>query len=317
MSKVIRIPPAQIQEMRDEFEKAIAENRIADGTFHFSKTFASTNEKATVYFTAEAWMKMWLLIRDFSKEVAWHGVASRLEAEGKHEYLISDIVVYPQEVTGTTVEMDTEKYAQWLYEHFAADDERFEHLYMQGHSHVNMGVTPSGTDLNHQREILADLKDDAFYIFMIYNKSMSRTIKIYDNLKNIMFEDKDISVGFYGCTENMDEFLKNAKEMVKERVYTSGQNYYGGGNYGGSYGGGTKNNVTPYNPVANKNNPTTAGTPTTPANTTTPATAQTTKPVASAPKQEEKPKTRISGQTSMYDDDDDNPYSGYPYRYYD
>ena len=48
------------------------------------------------------------------------------------------------------------------------------HLYA-GHSHVNMGTSPSSVDLNHQEEILRMLGDNDFYIFMIWNKSFAST----------------------------------------------------------------------------------------------------------------------------------------------
>ena len=314
MSKTIRITPEYAEKMRAEFEQALAHGRVADGRFSFTHTFGNTNEKATLLFTAEAWMKMWLLIQEFSKEVAWHGVAHRVESEDKHEYLISDIVVYPQEVTGATVEMDTEKYTTWLMENW--EDERFAHLHMQGHSHVNMGVTPSGTDLNHQREILDQLPEDGFYIFMIYNKSMKRNIKIYDFAKNILFEDGDVSVGFLGGVENMDAFLKDAKASVKDRQYNSGS-YYNSG-YGSSYGTGYGN--------GRGTTPATTSTPYNPVSSTQKDTKSNVTPISSGvkteeKKEEEKPKTKIgagwagknasSDQTSLYpyyDEDDLPPY---------
>ena len=191
MSRPIKMTQAYMDECRQDFEKALQLTKLADGKLTFTKTFSIADRKAVLYFTANAWAKMTALIRDFDKEVAWHGVASRGEDESKDEYIISDIVVYPQTVSGATVEMDTEEYAKWLMDN--ADDERFENIHMQGHSHVNMAPNPSSVDLNHQEEILNMLGDDDFYIFMIWNKSLSNNIKIYDLKKNVLFEDKDIT----------------------------------------------------------------------------------------------------------------------------
>ena len=217
MSKIIRMTPEIRDQAVQEFAKALETGKLADGKISFTKTFGSGDDKATVLFSPDAYIKMWMLLQDFSSEVAWHGVAYRLGTETEREYLINDIVVYPQEVSGTTVEMDTEKYALWLMEN--DEDERFANIHMQGHSHVNMGTTPSGVDLGHQEEILQQLGDEDFYIFMIYNKSMKHTIKIYDMLDNIMYEDKDITVRVLGATEGLDEFLKGARAMVKPKNY--------------------------------------------------------------------------------------------------
>jgi hypothetical protein len=184
---------------------------------------------------------MVMLVKEFDKEVAWHGVCSRRE-DKSDEYVIEDIVVYPQEVTGATVEMDTEQYAKWIEDNI--EDERFNHIHMQGHSHVNMGTTPSSVDLNHQEEILNMLGDDDFYIFMIWNKSFSSTNKIYDLRENILFEDKDITVKIIGGVEDLDEFLKNAKDMVKTKTYV----YTPGTQYGG-YNRPVTPAAAPYNPL--------------------------------------------------------------------
>ena len=190
MSRPIKLTQELIDECRQDFEKALSLTKLSDGKLSFTKAFSCGDRKAVVYFSAEAWAKMTMLIKEFDKEVAWHGVARRTEDESLDEYVIDDIVVYPQEVTGATVEMDTEKYALWIQENI--EDERFNHIYMQGHSHVNMGTSPSSVDLNHQEEILGMLGDNDFYIFMIWNKSFASTNKIYDLKKNVMFEDKEI-----------------------------------------------------------------------------------------------------------------------------
>lgn len=114
--------------------------------------FSCGEQKATVFFTPDAWAKMVTLLREFDKEVAWHGVARRGENEEANEYIISDILVYPQTVSGASVEMDTEEYAKWIMDN--AEDDRFNNIHMQGHSHVNMAPNPSSVDLNHQEEIL-------------------------------------------------------------------------------------------------------------------------------------------------------------------
>lgn len=247
MSRPIKMTEQYLKECREDFEKALKLTKLADGKLSFTKMFSCGEQKATVFFTQEAWIKMTTLLREFDKEVAWHGVARRGENEEANEYIISDILVYPQTVSGASVEMDTEEYAKWIMDN--ADDDRFNNIHMQGHSHVNMAPNPSSVDLNHQEEILNMLGDDDFYIFMIWNKSLVNNIKIYDLKKNILFEDKDVT---YEHEEgDMDAFIKSAKEMVKTKTYQYNNGYtgYGSGSYqvrqgttGGSSGG-------PYNPL--------------------------------------------------------------------
>ena len=250
MSRPIKMTEQYLKECREDFEKALKLTKMADGKLSFTKMFSCGEQKATVFFTPEAWAKMVMLVKEFDKEVAWHGVAQRTENEAANEYVISDILVYPQTVSGASVEMDTEEYAKWIMAN--AEDERFNNIHMQGHSHVNMAPNPSSVDLNHQEEILNMLGDEDFYIFMIWNKSFVSNNKVYDMKKNVLFENTDVTVKIIGGSEDLDEFLKVAKDMVKAKTYQYGSGYNGYGGYGsGSYGVKQSGRTTggPYNPL--------------------------------------------------------------------
>lgn len=240
MSKMIKLTPECLAEIRKDFETSLDGAKIADGKISYTKTFGYINRKATVYFTEMAWMKMQTLIREFDKEVAWHGVAYRGEDESKDEYFITDILVYPQEVTGATVNTDQGKYETWLMMH---EDDVFNNIRMQGHSHVNMGTTPSGVDTTHQEKILAQLEDDMFYIFMIWNKRGEKNIKIYDLAKNILFDGTDVSVEVQDDGTGMAAFIAEAKKMVQDKKYTVTPPTNNGYKsvYGSCYSGGSGN----------------------------------------------------------------------------
>ncbi|MCL2637904.1 MAG: hypothetical protein FWD48_05975 [Oscillospiraceae bacterium] len=184
--------------------------KMSDGKLSYSKTFNYSNASATVWLTPEAYKKTLALVTSFSDEVAWHGTVVR---DGDSDFIIEDIFVYPQEVTGSTVNTDQEAYTEWLY---AFDNETFDKIKMQGHSHVNMSVNPSGVDEGHRAQILEQLEPDMFYIFMVWNKSLSVHTLIYDMQRNILYEDKDVEVRIMG-EEGMDIFLADAKEKVQKR----------------------------------------------------------------------------------------------------
>lgn len=217
MSKPIKLTSELKNLAVQEFAKALADLKMADGKVSYSKNFTYKNEeKAKILFTATAYAKMISLLMAFDSEVAWHGVGKRIDEK---TFVISDILVYPQTVSGTTVEMDTEKYAKWFMEN--DEDERFNHIIMQGHSHVRMGTSPSSVDKTHQEEILAQLTDDMYYIFMIWNKRLEHTTKIYDLKNNTMYEDDEIEYGMADEQCDIDEFVKEANKQVVERKYVS------------------------------------------------------------------------------------------------
>ena len=87
MSRLIKMTPEYIEECRSDFEKALQLAKLSDGKLNFTKTFSSGDRKAKVFFTPPAWAKMVILINEFDKEVAWHGVAHRMgEVEGETPY---------------------------------------------------------------------------------------------------------------------------------------------------------------------------------------------------------------------------------------
>lgn len=307
MAKIIKLTPEYIDEVRRDFENALKGIKLSDGKIYFSKTFGGINRKATVYFTYEAWAKMQALIREFDKEVAWHGVAYRGDDPDKDEYIVSDIMVYPQEVTGATVTTDQVKYQMWLYSE--ENDEVFDDIRMQGHSHVNMGTTPSAVDTSLYERILDQMDDSAFYIFLIYNKRGEKTYKIYDMDKNVLFETSDVTVTIlepdldgieinipglsedenqmltealvdYRMQNELDAFIKDAKAKVVTKAPT-----YNYGNYVNGYRqdyGNCPSVVTPASAVAQK--------------TPAPASVPASKPAASAPAADaKKNSSKLSG----------------------
>lgn len=171
-------------------------------------------------FSAVAWLKMQYLVAVYSGECGWHMVCHRSEDE-EDDYIVDDILVYPQVVTSTTVNTDTAEYAKW---EDSLPDEVYNNLRGHGHSHVNMGVTPSSTDLEHQSKRLDALDDDAFYIFTIWNKKGDRNWRIFDYKKNILFESADVEVLVEDDDYAIFDFMNDAKDRIKEKAYS----YVGG-----------------------------------------------------------------------------------------
>ncbi len=212
MSKQIKLTDQQMQELQAEFLQSLRTTKMSDGKINFSKSLVNNNRKATLYFKEWAYHKMLTLVREFDTEVAWHGIATRGENAEKDEYIISDILVYPQTISGATVTTDQEKYQTWLIQQ---PDEVFNNIRMQGHSHVNFGTTPSGVDTALYQGILNQLDDTMFYIFLIWNKKGEHTVMIYDMAKNTLFENFDVIIEVLPDENGLIDFLKQAKELAK------------------------------------------------------------------------------------------------------
>ena len=238
--KPIKLLPIDEEKMRADFEEQLAVNEenlrkefekklktaTATSTFEFKHEFKfkyeptesmmakkPTDQKVEIFFKKDAFRKMMGLINKFSTEVAWHGLVERHD---EFHYTIDDILVYPQTVTGSFVDMDTEKYADWLGKLDIDDHCRMK---MQGHSHVYMSVFPSGEDRKHQNDILSLLNKKSFYIFLIVNKRRECWAAVYDMATNTLYENADIEL--LSEADDVEEFLEASSEMVKSK-YTSG-----------------------------------------------------------------------------------------------
>lgn len=172
-------------------------------------------EKVQVVFTNDVYKKMLALVNEASKEIGWYGSVRR---ENEKRFVIYDIYLPPQKVTGTTVETDDEEYAIWSAE---LTDEQFANMKFFGHSHVYMGVTPSGVDTTFQENILQNTDD--FYIFGIFNKSKAWWLNVYDVKNNVLYEKEDIEYLYQG--DDAEDWAKaQIKKNVKEQTYVTPAN---------------------------------------------------------------------------------------------
>ena len=173
------------------------------------ETELKTEPKAELFITATAYAKMMMYVRDTDTEIAWHGTAYRTTTTPG--YYIKNVFLYPQIVRSVTVDTDQEKYNEWKT---SLDDETFNHLNFQGHSHVNMGVTPSGVDTAYYDTILKIYKQeqpDSFYIFTVMNKRGEMYLIIYDLAKNLVYNKQDINLHI--IDEDNEDILAEIKEQ--------------------------------------------------------------------------------------------------------
>lgn len=213
----IKLSESDIDNMLAEFKASLLGVRFdTDKVTYCANTKIDTKDKKTLYLTPESYCKMTTLVRTCDKEIAWHGTVEKLE-DGN--YIITDILVYPQEIAGATVTSNDDKYPMWLMQQ---PDEIFNKLRFQGHSHVNFGATPSATDLalyNNMLQSLDENSENNFYIFFILNKKSDFWVQIYDLSENLVYEKTDINVEivFNDDTTTQIWYEQQFKENIVER----------------------------------------------------------------------------------------------------
>lgn len=225
--------------LQEFYAQASALGNLQADKFSFNKNFSKPAKDAVeVNFTLEAYHEMCALIDHFSTEVAWHGLVNRID---KTHFQITKILVYPQQVTGATVNTDQEKYTTWLYE---LDDESFNTLRFQGHSHVNMSTSPSGVDMQNQWDLIDTLSSEDYYVFMIWNKRREYNVRVVDMADNVIYSGDDVKVTIGEA--DTKGFLEQAEALVQKPVTTTYSGYnngyngnYNGAAYSGSYSAGT------------------------------------------------------------------------------
>lgn len=236
MAKYIKITEEHLEAVREAIMRELLKVRAASGDLNLTVPLGKVERRAVLRITETAMWKMKTLVSSFDGEVAWHGVAKRVEGDGDI-YEISDVLVYPQKVSSATVDDNMDEAQAW---YDGLPDEVFNNLRMQGHSHVNFSTSPSQTDRDLYKKFLDMLDDTMFYIFMIINKRDERMILIYDLQKNILFETPDVDVKVVEDGSGISKFLNDAKTMVK-RAVPAAQSTYGFGAYGsGTYSSGYK-----------------------------------------------------------------------------
>lgn len=217
MAKRLKITESEISATIKEFIQAIR-NGVDKGKVEFKKTFGETKTRAKVMLSEVAKQKIEALVKAFPCEVGFYGLAERVpsDVEDLLAYRVYDILVPPpQTVSAAKVDSTTEQMTEWFA---SLPDEQFNNLRFHGHSHVNMGVSPSPTDTafyEESAELLMDDYDVSFQIFSIWNKSGSFYFCIYDKGEGLFFDKKDISV--FIESGPISEFVQAAKEVVEER----------------------------------------------------------------------------------------------------
>jgi hypothetical protein len=240
MAKKLKVNKEDVLPIRQQFMEDLKE-LIADldsnpenylKPIHLNKTYTipQMSVKQKIYIRADAYLQMLQLVLKSSKEIAWHSTVIRNDA---NSYTITKCLLYPQTVTGATVTTDQDKYNEWLQN---LDDDVFNSLRCQAHSHVNMGVTPSVVDMNFYEDLVASLPDNSYYIFLVMNKSQDIYALIYDKVTNMLYTKEDIDVI---VLDNEDEHLiedinTSITEFVSEHHPMGFRDDHGIYNYGGA-----------------------------------------------------------------------------------
>ena len=176
-----------------------------------------------VYYAEHVYQAIWYLVEKCSKEVGWLGL---IEPMGQ-DFMVTQIYVPRQEVTGAETDISPEAMADLAEEIMRAKKDPGQLLYW-GHSHVNMGVSPSGQD---ETQIAEYLQNCDMFIRGIYNKRGESKVDVFDKTNMLVYEA--VPNGRYhppmneAFKERMDKLIaQNVKEQVFVNTWQQNQYNY-------------------------------------------------------------------------------------------
>lgn len=199
--------------------------------------------------SSSALVKMFIYVNECSDEVGWLGTVEKLNNQ---HYVITDVYLFEQDVHATTTEITPEGLSEFAEELLQQPNgmEVWNNIKMWGHSHVNMGVTPSGQDDKQMKEF-ADVGHE-WFIRLIANKKGDMKLDFFHYQMGITFidvpweelasdEENNIQEEIYRLQEALELAKENRvqllsepiKEEMKAKVRKMRTSYIGvGANYG-------------------------------------------------------------------------------------
>lgn len=169
-----------------------------------------------ILVSPEACAKMNTFIRCCSVEIGWLGVVEEIG----DVLFISDVLLFDQEVSASQTEIDADALADFWEECLTNPPagmtdlevmEMLSKIRFWGHSHVNMGVFPSGTDERTMHVQFAQMIEDSeqrpWFVRAIGNKSGEMVFDVFYYNLGFSIRDMGWSVGTPAKAEEEDAIL--------------------------------------------------------------------------------------------------------------
>ena len=171
-----------------------------------------------LYITAQAWTKLMCfihLVGDY--EISGFGRIQTEDIQDGQRSVVTDFDIIKQEVKSAYVESDAQAVMDFLRK---IPTEQRNEWTLDWHSHVNMGTFASGVDEGYQKDLVAQLGQDMFEIFLILNKKGEHWQRIVDLKTNIVYEKEDIDIGLTECGFDYKAFVDDAAGKLTRDTVT-------------------------------------------------------------------------------------------------
>lgn len=186
-----------------------------------------------ILLTQDVRIKQERLVANCDKEVMWVGLVDQVEAGGYNYLRVYDILVPRQVVTGSSVEWEGSMNDLLLEMVEQGRGDEIECMKYFGHSHVDMSVFHSGTDMK-QVWSYAEVAELDWFISAVYNKKNECThrLDMFRPFRMHVNECKVVNLTPPALnTWAKDQLAKNVIERQRQIGFTNTHSYTQGVNY--------------------------------------------------------------------------------------
>ena len=207
----------------------VAKHRVSTGNMEQGMTRITGIKSAfptmpKIIFEPKAWAQMEYIVAQCQKEVGWFTLQTY--DSKANTFTVYDVILPEQEVTAVETAISGTDLGKAAYEVIQKGGDT-THIYGWFHSHVNMGVSPSGQDETQVEEFLEDLVDTPeipAFIRGIMNKQGDIKLDVYYMHHGIAYTCVPYEV------KQPQEWIAGLDTLIKERVKEPVYNYiYGTG----------------------------------------------------------------------------------------
>ena len=156
-----------------------------------------------IFMSSSVQKKLKAITELCTKEIsAWISVTKK-----EDKYYLDDCYLPEQEVSDAAVRIESSQIARMIG---ALGPEKCSAFRAHYHSHVNMGVTPSGVDVDDLR---SSSKNVPYFITIIGNKKGEMSTRFRDTTKGITYHNLAITI-----ETEIDPIVEQMKIEIKEKV---------------------------------------------------------------------------------------------------
>ena len=179
-----------------------------------------------VRFDITAWEKIQFIVDHESMEIGWFGTVDH--DPKSNTYVITDIFITEQRRHGATCEQSAkglnELTSEIIRDQSLSSEEKRDRLNtfnFWGHSHVNMGVSPSCEDIANAKRFAG--KD--FLITGIFNKKGDVRLDFWDFKNNLHYTELPIRKRWHLSDETVTKIISDINTKVKEITFEPSYSY--------------------------------------------------------------------------------------------